>query len=203
MHIFIPELARVGLIVSMFIPAWFITIVSYCLQLAGGLAARQRRTRVTVLFNLFLPLLFVGILVLYADLLWTKLSPFDMFPNARDSDFWNAFWWLTLAWWSALVGASILWKADMQRTWLRRGIVALTIAYPVLQVAYAVPIFIRQSGLEPSPAKPIWNIVQAAFAIVFWVTMLSLLLYHRCQAGKEIKMAESAPVEDKDDSVQP
>ena len=187
----------------MFIPAWFITIVSYCLQLAGGLAARQRRTRVTVLFNLFLPLLFVGILVLYADLLWTKLSPFDMFPNARDSDFWNAFWWLTLAWWSALVGASILWKADMQRTWLRRGIVALTIAYPVLQVAYAVPIFIRQSGLEPSPAKPIWNIVQAAFAIVFWVTMLSLLLYHRCQAGKEIKMAESAPVEDKDDSVQP
>ena len=25
----------------------------------------------------------------------------------------------------------------------------------------------------------------------------------RCQAGKEIKMAESAPVEDKDDSVQP
>ena len=203
MYIFIPELARIGLIITMFIPAWFITIVSYCLQLAGGLAARQRRTRVTVLFNLFLPLLFVGILVLYADLLWTKLPPFDMFPNARDSDFWNAFWWLTLAWWSTLVGAALLWKADMQRTWLRRRIVALTIAYPVLQVAYAVPIFIRQSGLEPSPAKPIWNIVQAAFAIVFWVTMLSLLLYHRCQAGKEIKMAESAPVEDKDDSVQP
>ena len=203
MHIFIPELARVGLIVSMFIPAWFITIVSYCLQLAGGLAARQRRTRVTVLFNLFLPLLFVGILVLYADLLWTKLSPFDMFPNARDSDFWNAFWWLTLAWWSTLVGAALLWKADMQRTWLRRGIVALTIAYPVLQVAYAVPIFIRQSGLEPSPAKPIWNIVQAALAIVFWIILLVLLLRHRYQAGKEIKMAESAPVEDKDDSVQP
>ena len=203
MYIFIPELARIGLIIIMFIPAWFITIVSYCLQLAGGLAARQRRTRVTVLFNLFLPLLFVGILVLYADLLWTKLPPFDMFPNARDSDFWNAFWWLTLAWWSTLVGAALLWKADMQWTWLRRGIVALTIAYPVLQVAYAVPIFIRQSGLKPSPAKPIWNIVQAAFAIVFWVTMLSLLLYHRCQAGKEIKTAESAPVEDKDDSVQP
>lgn len=192
MHIFIPELARVGLIVSMFIPAWFITIVSYCLQLAGGLAARQRRTRVTVLFNLFLPLLFVGILVLYADLLWTKLSPFDMFPNARDSDFWNAFWWLTLAWWSTLVGAALLWKADMQRTWLRRGIVALTIAYPVLQVAYAVPIFIRQSGLEPSPAKPIWNIVQAALAIVFWLFLLVLLLRHRYQAGKEIKTVRAA-----------
>ncbi len=192
MHIFIPELARVGLIVSMFIPAWFITIVSYCLQLAGGLAARQRRTRVTVLFNLFLPLLFVGILVLYADLLWTKLSPFDMFPNARDSDFWNAFWWLTLAWWSTLVGAALLWKADMQRTWLRRGIVALTIAYPVLQVAYAVPIFIRQSGLEPSPAKPIWNIVQAALAIVFWIILLVLLLRHRYQAGKEIKTVRAA-----------
>ena len=192
MHIFIPELARVGLIVSMFIPAWFITIVSYCLQLAGGLAARKGRTRVTVLFNLFLPLLFVGILVLYADLLWTKLSPFDMFPNARDSDFWNAFWWLTLAWWSALVGASILWKADMQRTWLRRGIVALTIAYPVLQVAYAVPIFIRQSGLEPSPAKPIWNIVQAALAIVFWIILLVLLLRHRYQVEKEIKTVRAA-----------
>ena len=192
MHIFIPELARVGLIVSMFIPAWFITIVSYCLQLAGGLAARQRRTRVTVLFNLFLPLLFVGILVLYADLLWTKLSPFDMFPNARDSDFWNAFWWLTLAWWSTLVGAALLWKADMQRTWLRRGIVALTIAYPVLQVAYAVPIFIRQSGLEPSPAKPIWNIVQAALAIVLWIILLVLLLRHRYQAGKEIKTVRAA-----------
>lgn len=49
----------------------------------------------------------------------------------------------------------------------------------------------------------VWDRTQAAFAIVFWVTMLSLLLYHRCQAGKEIKMAESAPVEDKDDSVQP
>ena len=194
MHIFIPELARVGLIVSMFIPAWFITIVSYCLQLAGGLAARQRRTRVTVLFNLFLPLLFVGILVLYADLLWTKLSPFDMFPNARDSDFWNAFWWLTLAWWSTLVGAALLWKADMQRTWLRRGIVALTIAYPVLQVAYAVPIFIRQSGLEPSPAKPIWNIVQAALAIMFWIILLVLLLRHRYQAGKEIKTVRAALV---------
>ena len=176
----------------MFIPAWFITIVSYCLQLAGGLAARQRRTRVTVLFNLFLPLLFVGILVLYADLLWTKLPPFDMFPNARDSDFWNAFWWLTLAWWSTLVGAALLWKADMQRTWLRRGIVALTIAYPVLQVAYAVPIFIRQSGLKPSLAKPIWNIVQAALAIAFWIILLVLLLRHRYQVEKEIKTARAA-----------
>ena len=192
MYIFIPELARIGLIIIMFIPAWFITIVSYCLQLAGGLAARQRRTRVTVLFNLFLPLLFVGILVLYADLLWTKLPPFDMFPNARDSDFWNAFWWLTLAWWSTLVGAALLWKADMQWTWLRRGIVALTIAYPVLQVAYAVPIFIRQSGLEPSPAKPIWNIVQAALAIVFWIILLVLLLRHRYQVEKEIKTVRAA-----------
>ena len=192
MYIFIPELARIGLIIIMFIPAWFITIVSYCLQLAGGLAARQRRTRVTVLFNLFLRLLFVGILVLYADLLWTKLPPFDMFPNARDSDFWNAFWWLTLAWWSTLVGAALLWKADMQWTWLRRGIVALTIAYPVLQVAYAVPIFIRQSGLEPSPAKPIWNIVQAALAIAFWIILLVLLLRHRYQVEKEIKTVRAA-----------
>ena len=108
----------------------------------------------------------------------------------------------------ALVGISLLWEAAIDRSWTKWGIVALTIAYPVLQIVYAIPIFTWKPGETPW-VKPewdmvsVWDRIQAAFAIVFWVTMLSLLLYHRCQAGKEIKMAESAPVEDKDDSVQP
>ena len=106
------------------------------------------------------------------------------------------------------MGISLLWEAAIDRSWTKWGIVALTIAYPVLQIVYAIPIFTWKPGETPW-VKPewdmvsVWDRIQAAFAIVFWVTMLSLLLYHRCQAGKEIKTAESAPVEDKDDSVQP
>lgn len=184
----------------MFIPAWFISIASFCLRLVGGLAARQRRTGVTVLFHLFLHILFVGIFVLYADLLWTKLPPYDMFPNARDIDFWDSFWWLTLAWWSVLVSATLLWKADIQRPWLRWGIIALTVAYPVLQIVYATPIFTWKPGKTPW-VRPewdmveVWNGTQAVIAAAFWVTLLSLLLRCRWQAEKEKKAAQSLKLE--------
>ena len=192
-----PEEAWIIWIILLIVPAVLIDGISFGLRRMGGLPARQWRLSVSVLAHLLLYFLFLGGFTVYwkllwSDLLWREVEPYRVEAIANHSGFLDAVWWLTLAWWSALVGASILWKADMQRTWLRRGIVALTIAYPVLQVAYAVPIFIRQSGLEPSPAKPIWNIVQAALAIAFWIILLVLLLRHRYQVEKEIKTARAA-----------
>ena len=198
--LFEPELSRIILICLMLVPAICISVAAYILRLVGGFPARRWQPRRHIIFRFFLYICFMGGFVFYADLSWTKLS-----PNVSSGD---SFWWLPLAWWSALVGISLLWEAAIDRSWTKWGIVALTIAYPVLQIVYAIPIFTWKPGETPW-VKPEWDMVsvwdrtQAAFAIVFWVTMLSLLLYHRCQAGKEIKMAKSAPVEDKDDSVQP
>lgn len=198
--LFEPVLSRIVFIFLMTIPTLFLSIASFFLRLVGRLPVKPRHMALSNLANPLLYILFLGGFVLYADLIWTALPPHDIFPNSRSMGFLEAFWWLIMAWWSALVGASILWKADIQRSWLRRGIVALTIAYPALQTAYTIPVFIRQGGRAVT-LPPEW--IPMVIAAAFWAALLILLLRHRYQVDKEIKTAESAPVGDKNNSVQP
>lgn len=176
--LFYPELTRMVAIFTMILAALLIDAASLCLRLAGALPARKRHWAVNIPVHLLLYLLFVMVLIVCTDLLWTKLPPYKIFPTARSDAFWDAYLWLALSWWSALVGVSLLWKSEIHRRRLRISLLLFCVLYPTLQSGASLPMLILTSR-EGKPGWSAWKYMYVLIALVFWSGMLAVLLLNR------------------------